>query len=159
DPETSRSEITMAEDKQHTMPNVGRKTRQATMKKILITIATVLLVYISAYGWLRFDRHLVRGIGKWGSYIQGNSGLERLFTPAWLLERKTRSLYWRIANEAPLLGHVDWSDCRDGSPQSAPFPLFTRPIYKEEYRLRAYERTLLQDLLTSRAKATDKRGH
>ena len=88
----------------------------------------LLIVYLLAYGWVRYNRGLIRRLSRHGDYMMGSDFACEVFHPVWILERNTRSLYWRIVNRAPLFGHVYAGDCRGGSFTMAPLPFLTRNI-------------------------------
>ena len=81
------------------------------MKRILLAGLVIFSLYGGVYGLLRCNNSLVRHISykPWlgPDWIVANSEIvERIFQPAWIAERKSRSLYWRIKNRKALSGHV-----------------------------------------------------
>ena len=74
----------------------------------LVLCLATLIVYGGSYAVMRCDGILIRRIGKDGCWMSGTG----IFEPAWIVERKTRSLCWRIHNGAPLFGHVYWSQIK-----------------------------------------------
>jgi len=76
----------------------------------MLLLGIVAGLYLGSYFCCRASGMLVRSyhhLHEDGWFVRGNSNLiEHAYRPAWLLERKTRSLIWRIENGAPLTGHV-----------------------------------------------------
>ena len=81
------------------------------MKNLAIAVVIVVAVYFSAYAWERGTHRFVRHIGREEYALSSESGTPTewlIFQPAWILERKTRSLVWRVTNRKPLFGHVNF---------------------------------------------------
>jgi len=86
-----------------------------TMRSITAICLVVLGLYGGCYAGLRCSHSLIRCVGREGyCWMRGGDWLPSVayrptlyfFEPAWILERKTRSLGWRIRNAKPLFGHV-----------------------------------------------------
>ena len=98
------------------MPQVLHYSRPRSIRRPRRVVATALIgalaFYVAAYAGFRLSGELIRRIGREGQYVSGHSFVETTFHPAWIVERKARSLIWRIKNGAPLTGHVYWKDLR-----------------------------------------------
>lgn len=77
------------------------------MKIFWISLAASIAVYFVVYAWER-GTHRFSGLEDGLSSNTGAQTERLVFQPAWILERKTRSLVWRVRNRKPLLGHVYW---------------------------------------------------
>lgn len=81
------------------------------MKKIGIICLVAVALYGEAYAVLRCSGALVSRLGKEGYWMTGDSEIARqAFHPAWIAERKARSLHWRVKHGTRLFGHVYWSE-------------------------------------------------
>lgn len=81
------------------------------MRITAILCLAMLALYGSAYVALRCTHGLVRRDGRWGDFITAGNWVPThrvvvMFKPAWVLERKSRSLRWRIQNHKPWFGAV-----------------------------------------------------
>lgn len=82
------------------------------MKTFWISLTAGVAVYFAIYAWERSTHRFVRRIGSDGQgHFSSNTATRTewiAFQPAWVLERMTRSLVWRVRNRKPLFGHVYW---------------------------------------------------
>jgi hypothetical protein len=86
-------------------------TRNAGFNLVIVLFVSA-SVYFGTYSLCRSTHQLVRHIHRDGNYVSGHNSVKIVFRPAWIIERKTRSLIWRIRTGAPLTGHVYWSDLK-----------------------------------------------
>ena len=76
----------------------------------VIVIVAVVFVYFSIYAFLRVEKLLIRSMAysNGDNRLIGDNFLILTFHPAWILERKTRSLMWRIGCKKDIFGHVNY---------------------------------------------------
>ncbi len=80
------------------------------MRNIIVWCVVFVCFYLMTYVAMRSCSVLTRrlSIHDSDSWLEGNSALVTAFYPAWVVERKSRSLIWRIKNNKPLTGYVNY---------------------------------------------------